>query len=590
MDHLGSFMYIFFAICILVFVAVGLSLFFRSRFYKKVDQIELWKNELENRNIQNEISKVKSLNMNGETEVLFEEWRNSWEKITTEEVEKILHLSFDAEEFASTFRFFKAKKLLTIIDERRQVVESEIAKIVSEVNELIGSEEKNQEEIVKLEQKHQNLYRQIISNSFTYGEAEKVLQRKLKEGQQLITEFYEVTAQGNYLTAREVVLKVEKIFKDVELAIQILPVQMTETYTNLPTLMQELHRTYHHLLTEEYSIEHIEFEKEYLKLEKKIETLGEYLNQAEHEKAENLIQDIRKKIEQIFTAFEKEKEARVYLRKESAEFFTELQRFVNETEKANEEVAIALQSYHLQSTDVDMLKQIEKQARLFKKRLDVLVDRFGEKNVAYTVLQNDLNLLKTQYEETKEQYELYLKNIQDIRKEEIHARNEIQKIEKVMFETKRLVECSNLPGFPEEFVQLLRNSKIQIQAMHEALGRNPLNLGEVTGCLYNAKTAVLNLNDYAVNLIYEGMFAEKMLQYCNRYRSQQPDIHEVLFQAEVAFCAYHYVKARELVENLLRRLEPEAIGKIKQSIVVEDVVKTANLDSDIHKVETPISE
>src|SRR5699024_5254036 len=140
----------------------------------------------------------------------------------------------------------------------------------------------------------------------------------------LITEFYEVTAQGNYLTAREVVLKVEKIFKDVELAIQILPVQMTETYTNLPTLMQELHRTYHHLLTEEYSIEHIEFEKEYLKLEKKIETLGEYLNQAEHEKAENLIQDIRKKIEQIFTAFEKEKEARVYLRKESAEFFTEL--------------------------------------------------------------------------------------------------------------------------------------------------------------------------------------------------------------------------------------------------------------------------
>ena len=105
-----------------------------------------------------------------------------------------------------------------------------------------------------------------------------------------------------------------------------------------------------------------------------------------------------------------------------------------------------------------------------------------------------------------------------------------------------------------------------------------------------AKTAVLNLNDYAVNLIYEGKFTKKMLQYCNRYRSQQPDIHEVLFQAEVAFRAYHYVKARELVENLLRRLEPEAIGKIKQSIVVEDVVKTANLDSDIHKVETPISE
>lgn len=580
---LGSFMYIFLVICIVVCIAVGLSLFFRSRFYKKVDQIELWKNELENRNIQNEISKVKSLNMNGETEVLFEEWRNSWEKITTEEVEKILHLSFDAEEFASTFRFLKARKLMATIEERRQVVEDEIARIVSEVNELIGSEEKNQAEIQKLEEKHQDLYRQIISNSFTYGEAEAVLQKKLKEGKKIIAQFYDVTAQGNYLTARELVLKVEAIFKDVELAIQILPVQMTEAYTNLPTLMQDLHRTYHHLLTEEYSIEHIEFEKEYTEIGKQIEALSKCLDQAEHEKAEEMIQGIRKKIEKIFSDFEKEKDARIYLRKESAEFFTQIQQFVTETTKSNEEITIALQSYHIQANDIDMLKQIEKQARLFEKRLDVLINRFGEKNVAYTVLQADLDLLKKQYEETKEQYELYLKNIQDIRKEELYARNEIQKIEKVMFETKRIVECSNLPGFPEEFAQLLRHTKTQIQAMHESLGRNPLNVTEVTGCLYNAKLAVLNLNSYSIDLIHEGIFAEKLMQHCNRFRSSYPEINEILLQAEIAFRSYNYAKARELGQNLLLEIEPESIGKIERTIVIEDVLNGLSLENEIEK-------
>lgn len=573
-------MYIFFAICVLVCIAVGSSLFFRSRFYKKVDLIELWKNELENRNIQNEISKVKTLNMNGETEQLFEEWRSSWEKITTEEVEKILHLSFDAEEFASTFRFIKARKLMDVIAERQQVVEDEIAKIVSEVNELIGSEEKNQAEIGKLESKHKELYRQIISNSFTYGEAEVVLQNKLKEGQKLITEFYEVTSEGNYLSAREFIFKIDAIFKDVEMAIQILPVQMTEAYTNLPTLMQELHSTYHELLTEGYSIDHVEFEKEYTELTDRIEGLSLTLNEANYTEAEQKIVAIREKIEQIFTTFEKEKDARIYLRKESAEFFAQIQQFVSETIQSNEEVAIAAQSYHLQPEDVEMLKQIEKTARLFEKRLDVLIGRFGEKNVAYTVLQADLELMKKQYEETQEQYQMYVKNIQDIRREELHAREEIQKIEKAMFETKRIVECSNLPGIPEEFVQLFRHTKTQIQAMHEALCRNPLNVAEVSGCLYNAKIATINLNEYVTAFVYDGLFAERLMQYCNRYRRNYPEINEELFQAEIAFRAYDYKKSREIVQAILSAIEMEAIQRIARNIVVEDVLQGLRLDTE----------
>lgn len=576
----SSFIYIFFSICIVVFIAVGASLFFRNRFYKRVDQIELWKNELENRNIQNEISKVKTLNMNGETEQLFEGWRSSWEKITTEEVEKILHLSFDAEEYASTFRFIKARKLMATIGDRQQVVEDEIAKIISEVNELIGSEEKNQSEVQRLEDKHKELYRQIISNSFTYGEAESILQAKLKEGQMLITEFYEVTDQGNYLSAREVVLKIDTVFKDVETAIQVLPVQMTEAQTNLPTLMQELHRTYHQLLTEGYSIEHVEFEKEYAELNERIEALSKCLNAADYQTAETMITAIRDKIEHIFSAFEREKEARIYLRKESAEFFAQIQKFVAETVRSNEEVAIAAQSYHLQPEDVEMLKQIEKTAKLFEKRLDVLISRFGEKNVAYTVLQADLDLMKKQYEETREQFEMYVKNIQDIRREELYAREEIEKIEKAMFETKRLVECSNLPGFPEEFLQLFRHAKTQIQAMHEALCRNPLNVAEVTGCLYNAKMATIQLNEYAASFIYDGLLAEKLMQYCNRYRRNYPEINEPLFQAEIAFRAYDYRKSKEMVKSILGAIEMEAIHKIEKTIVIEDVLQGLKVEND----------
>ena len=92
--------------------------------------------------------------------------------------------------------------------------------------------------------------------------------------------------------------------------------------------------------------------------------------------------------------------------------------------------------------------------------------------------------------------------------------------------------------------------------------------------------ATIQLNEYAASFIYDGLLAEKLMQYCNRYRRNYPEINEPLFQAEIAFRAYDYRKSKEMVKSILGAIEMEAIHKIEKTIVIEDVLQGLKVEND----------
>lgn len=74
-----------------------------------MDRLEAWKIDLLNRPILDELSKVKRLNMTGQTEELFERWRNQWDDVVTVKLPNLEEMLFDAEEYIDRYRFQKAK-------------------------------------------------------------------------------------------------------------------------------------------------------------------------------------------------------------------------------------------------------------------------------------------------------------------------------------------------------------------------------------------------------------------------------------------------------------------------------------------------
>ena len=69
---------------------------------------------------------------------------------------KSIHLLFDAEDFVDRFRFGKATKVEANIEEKIQSCEKKMNEIFAELNELVGSEEKNRIEMETLKEQHRS--------------------------------------------------------------------------------------------------------------------------------------------------------------------------------------------------------------------------------------------------------------------------------------------------------------------------------------------------------------------------------------------------------------------------------------------------
>lgn len=129
-------------IFLLIVFAVGYI--YRKRYYKEIDGLESKKMELMHRPVIEEMGKVKTLNMIGETEVLFEGWRKTWDDIVAVKLPNIDEMLFDAEDYTDKYRFNKARDIFEKISVVSDEIDQKIDGILEEVAELVASEEKTE--------------------------------------------------------------------------------------------------------------------------------------------------------------------------------------------------------------------------------------------------------------------------------------------------------------------------------------------------------------------------------------------------------------------------------------------------------------
>lgn len=136
-----------------------------------MDRLETWKLDITDRPVLDEMTKVKQLNMTGQTEELFERWRNQWDDIVTVKLPNLEELLFDAEEYVDRYRFGKAKDAQKQIENKLQETEDEIKTILFELNELVGSEEKNRVEIEQLKDSYREAKKNLLAHHHSFGKA-----------------------------------------------------------------------------------------------------------------------------------------------------------------------------------------------------------------------------------------------------------------------------------------------------------------------------------------------------------------------------------------------------------------------------------
>ncbi|WP_223590981.1 septation ring formation regulator EzrA [Neobacillus bataviensis] len=541
----------------------------KKKYFKEMDRLEAWKIDLMNRPILDEMSKVKQLNMTGQTEELFEHWRSQWDDVVTVKLPDLEEMLFDAEEYIDKYRFKKSKEVQQKIAEKLQETEDQIKSILEELHELVGSEEKNRVEIEELKELYRESKKMLLAHRHSFGNAEKCLEVQLSEVTQKFHEYDEKTENGNYLEAREVVLLIHSTLDSIKSNMNVIPQYLIECQSLLPNQLADVFDGYREMIGQGYYLEHINVEKEKIRLEEKLTEIVMQIEKTEIEQAEEGIKEVKERVDILFDLLEKEVHAKHFVLKNEKVTSGLLISAEEENRNLSNEVFNIQERYQLSDNDFETQRNLDKELTAVFKHYDILLEKLKLNETAQSVLSEELSELKEQLEIILDGQHAFAYKLQALRKDEIEARDKLKELTKKVGETVRLVAKSNVPGLPDDYKYLYEDTNDSIQNVRYQLEEKPLNISALNQYLEIAVLTVDKLVSSTIELIENATLAEKAIQYGNRYRRQYPSVAKGLSDAELAFRLYDYQEALEQVAASLEGIDPEALKKIKASAVME---------------------
>ncbi|AST92863.1 MULTISPECIES: septation ring formation regulator EzrA [Sutcliffiella] len=549
-------MEIIIGILTIAIIFVTFSYFSRKKIYKEIDRLEEWKMDITNKPVTEELSRVKHLNMTGQTEELFENWRNKWDDILTRQLPDIEELLFDTEECTDKYKFKRANQTLHFIDEKLEEIEEQIKQIYSELQELIGSQTKSVEKFAIMDEKYKEFKKQLLTQRHQYGLSIQTLEKELESLVEKFQAYEEATENGNYLEARDIVARLEEDFTEIQYKIEEIPNLLIDCQSVIPSQLAEIQSGSEEMLGEGYVLDHLELDKGVSGLEEKVKELLTLLKEAKVKEVTEVITGVKEELEGLYDKMEQEVLAKHFIMKEMEPTKEELDILMNEAAATKEETEVVQESYQLQDEDIATQKSLDKSIQTLYDRYVTLTNQLDEQSLAYTILKEELEDILEQIISLKELSSQHTTKLQALRKDELIARDQLYQLRKLLLNAKRSIEKSNIPGLPQQYVEQLTTSHLQLKAVSEQLEAKPLNMVAVNLVLREAVEMIESCSVSINELLEQAALSEKLIQYGNRYRSKNLEVHTKLLDAEQHFRNYEYANALEIAGTTLEKVEP----------------------------------
>lgn len=552
----------------IVLIIIALFIFgsiWRKRIYDAVDQLESWKIDIMDRDVAVQLSQIKTLNLLGETLEKFEGWKARWEDIIATELLEVEEMLFDAEEAADRYRFSKAKKVLHETEQKLNLIESDIENILTELSELMESEEASREGIEYVEPTLKNLKRQLSQKRYQYGKAEAKFDQSLDTLTERVQTYHELTDAGNYIEAKELVTELVTELDTLKEKMDDFPMVYKAQRHEIPQQLDDLQRGMKEMKDDGYRIEFLGYEDEVKNYKERIEACKNMLEKGEIEEVKQLISEIEERIKEMYDALEKEAIAKSYLESQLPSYENVIKSLETSFSETKLEVEKMKSAYHFEDQDLEQYLTLDKTITQMKSHLDEMLTDMEEDDKAHSDLREELEQGYIHIEELKEKHESFKKRIYNLRSDELEAKDKLLEINDELNEMKRKLKKNNLPGIPNYIWSFMEQATSKNQQVMRTLEKQPLDIIEVQQALDEAQNTVTHAMEKIDLMIDQARLTEEVIQYANRYRSRDEVLRKELEESERLFRKYEYELALEKAAKALEAREPGALKKIESN-------------------------
>lgn len=558
-------------IILVIIVLLIIGLIYRKRIYDMVDQVETEKVSITERDVAAELGRIKALNLSGETQKSFEKWKEDWDQIVTVKLPNVEEYLIDVEEYADKFRFRNAKNKLQEAENVLQSINQEIESILNELNELLESEKTSRTEVEKMEPLLKDMKKQISQSRYQFGKAERKFDEMIDQLKNELGNYYELVDNGNYTEGEQLVLELKEKLNELEKIIEEYPAAYKLCKHELPQQLDNLRSGIKEMKEDGYHVSHLGFDEEIKSYKGKLTEMMKPMDEGLLPEVQPVLANMEERVKEMYEVLEKEAIAKNYLETKLPIFEKAVIDLEHEFMSTKFEVEQLKKTYYFEDEDMESFLSIEKLVNKKKEQLNDLHESMEVENTSHTGLRDELEKEFIALEDLEATHKTFRKRLKNMRKDEMQAKEKLEEMRKKLFELRRRLNKSNIPGIPSFIRNSLEEVATKNDAVLETLQQQPLEMRNVQDALSKSEEALNKATEQTDLVLEQAYLTEQVIQYANRYRSQNPELAAKLEESERQFRAYQYELALEIAVKAVEEVDPQALKRIEQNHVANTV-------------------
>lgn len=541
-------------ISILLFLLYLTGWLSRRRILRQIEQLEKWKNHIENRPVADELGRIKRLKMAGETEIHFEKWKRDWDEIITQALPDVEEMLLDVEDYANRFRFIAANKLLEEVQEQLGAIESALDTIISEVDYLVDSEEQNRKKMTVVHEQLQDLKRLLQKHSIDLGISYAVWHDLYQQASEWYNQFQDAQQNGNYLQAQELLNRIEEACERLYEAIDECPTLIKVIEHEIPQSLKEVAAAIEEMEQKGYAVSQTGVEEQLERLKKLKAEAVTYMQNGQIKEMKEWKAHIEQEIEAIYQLLEQEVINKQFVERHVTEL-DEIHHQLSERFKALKKTVADFKAAYSWDQELEEAYQGLDQQFKAAQRLVDSISAISEPSKHYSQVKPDLDRYLQLHDQLLSGIEQMDNQIQACRRDELAAKEECHNLKRQLSKVRSKLRKSNLPGLPGHVQSGLAMAEEAVAELNSSLESVPLDMHRVQHQLEQAEKQVQSIAQVAETVMEMAAKAEIYIQYANRYRNRDEEIRAILEDAERAFRNWEYQEALELAEEALNRAD-----------------------------------
>ncbi|HDH6680490.1 TPA: septation ring formation regulator EzrA [Staphylococcus aureus] len=560
-------LYIILAIIVIILIAVGVLFYLRSNKRQIIEKAIERKNEIETLPFDQNLAQLSKLNLKGETKTKYDAMKKDNVESTNKYLAPVEEKIHNAEALLDKFSFNASQSEIDDANELMDSYEQSYQQQLEDVNEIIALYKDNDELYDKCKVDYREMKRDVLANRHQFGEAASLLETEIEKFEPRLEQYEVLKADGNYVQAHNHIAALNEQMKQLRSYMEEIPELIRETQKELPGQFQDLKYGCRDLKVEGYDLDHVKVDSTLQSLKTELSFVEPLISRLELEEANDKLANINDKLDDMYDLIEHEVKAKNDV-EETKDIITDnLFKAKDMNYTLQTEIEYVRENYYINESDAQSVRQFENEIQSLISVYDDILKEMSKSAVRYSEVQDNLQYLEDHVTVINDKQEKLQNHLIQLREDEAEAEDNLLRVQSKKEEVYRRLLASNLTSVPERFIIMKNEIDHEVRDVNEQFSERPIHVKQlkdkVSKIVIQMNTFEVEANDVLVNAVY----AEKLIQYGNRYRKDYSNVDKSLNEAERLFKNNRYKRAIEIAEQALESVEPGVTKHIEEEVI-----------------------